>query len=60
MMNSLFPFPALATWDKGTALKSAKKLRDLNPSLLAVGHGKMLKLPQELLDIAITEAEKNF
>jgi len=60
MMNPLFPFPALATWDKSTALKSAKKLRDLNPSLLAVGHGKMLKQPQELLDIAIAEAEKNF
>ncbi|MFF2177752.1 MBL fold metallo-hydrolase [Lysinibacillus sp. NPDC058147] len=60
MMNPLFPFPALATWDKSTALNSAKKLRDLNPSLLAVGHGKMLKQPQELLDIAIAEAEKNF
>ncbi|MFJ6208473.1 MBL fold metallo-hydrolase [Lysinibacillus sp. NPDC092081] len=60
MMNRLFPFPALATWDKSTALKSAKKLRDLNPSLLAVGHGKMLKHPQELLDMALAEAEKNF
>ncbi|KOP80351.1 hypothetical protein AMS59_02865 [Lysinibacillus sp. FJAT-14745] len=60
VMNPLFPFPALATWDKSTALISAKKLRDLHPSLLAVGHGKMLKQPQELLDIAIAEAEKNF
>ncbi|MFJ7981682.1 MBL fold metallo-hydrolase [Lysinibacillus xylanilyticus] len=60
VMNPFFPFPALATWDKSTALKSAIKLRDLNPSLLAVGHGKMLKQPQELLDIAIAEAEKNF
>lgn len=60
VMNPLFPFPAFATWDKSTALISAKKLRDLNPSLLAVGHGKMLKQPQELLDIAIAEAEKNF
>lgn len=60
MMNPLFPFPALATWDKSTALKSAIKLRSLDPSLLAVGHGKMLEQPQELLDIAIAEAEKNF
>jgi len=60
MMNPLFPFPALATWDKETALKSAKKLSDLNPSLLAVGHGKMLKQPRELLNIAIAEAKKSF
>ncbi|MFJ7734081.1 MBL fold metallo-hydrolase [Lysinibacillus sp. NPDC097231] len=60
MMYPLFPFPALATWDKSTALNSAKKLRDLNPSLLAVGHGKMLQQPQELLDLAIAEAEKIF
>jgi len=60
MLNPLFPFPAFATWDKETALKSAKKLSDLNPSLLAVGHGKMLKQPQERLNIAIAEAEKAF
>lgn len=60
MMNPLFPFPALATWDKHSALSSAKKLSELNPSLLAVGHGKMLKNPQELLNMAIAEAEKNF
>ncbi|MGE7112876.1 MBL fold metallo-hydrolase [Lysinibacillus sp. NPDC047702] len=60
IMYPLFPFPALATWDKSTALESVKKLSELNPSLLAVGHGKMLMQPQELLKIAITEAEKNF
>lgn len=60
MMNPLFPFPALATWDKETALKSARKLSELNPSLLAVGHGKMVKQPQELLNMAIAEAEKAF
>ncbi len=60
MMNPLFPFPALATWDKETALKSAKKLSEVNPSLLAVGHGKMVKQPQELLNMAIAEAEKAF
>jgi len=60
MSNPLFPFPALATWDNETALKSAKKISDLNPSLLAVGHGKMLKQPLERLNIAIAEAEKSF
>lgn len=60
MMNPMFPFPALATWDKCTALESAKKLSDYKPSLLAVGHGKMLKQPRELLDSAIAEAEMKF
>lgn len=60
MMNPLFPFPALATWDKCTALESAKKISDYKPGLLAVGHGKMLKQPQHLLDIAIAEAEMKF
>ena len=60
MMNPLFPFPALATWEKSTALESAKKLVDYKPSILAVGHGKMLKQPQELLDLAIAEAEIKF
>jgi len=60
MMNPLFPFPALATWDKSTALESAKKISEYHPSLLAVGHGKMLMQPQELLEIAIADAEKSF
>lgn len=60
MMNPMFPFPALATWDKCTALESAKKLSDYKPNLLAVGHGKMLKQPQKLLDKAIAQAEIKF
>ncbi|WP_369435948.1 MBL fold metallo-hydrolase [Lysinibacillus fusiformis] len=60
MMNPLFPFPALATWDKCTALESAKKLSDYKPNLLAVGHGKMLEQPQKLLDRAIAQAEIKF
>lgn len=60
MMNPLFPFPALATWDKHIALESAKKVIDYKPSLLAVGHGKMLEQPQELLALAIAKAEMKF
>lgn len=60
MVNPLFPFPALVTWDKCTALESAKKIKDYQPSLLAVGHGKVLKQPQELLNLAITKAEMKF
>lgn len=52
-----FPFPALATWHKPTALESARKLRALNPSLLAVGHGRMLENPGGSIDRAIAEAE---
>ncbi|SDC90198.1 Glyoxylase, beta-lactamase superfamily II [Paenibacillus sp. UNCCL117] len=52
-----FPFPAMATWDKRTALESARKLEALNPSLLAVGHGNIVKQPEEVMNRAIREAE---
>ncbi|TJY42243.1 MBL fold metallo-hydrolase [Cohnella pontilimi] len=54
-----FPFPAFGTWDKATALASAKKLRDLSPTLLAVGHGKMIEKPAQAMDRAIQEAEQS-
>ncbi|MDF2938302.1 MAG: fold metallo-hydrolase [Paenibacillaceae bacterium] len=53
----LFPFPAMATWSKREALASAQKLRRLEPSLLAVGHGRMLAQPGSDLDRVIAEAE---
>ena len=55
----LFPFPAFATWDKQTALESARKIRELNPRLLAVGHGQMIDKPMDAIDLAIAESEKN-
>lgn len=54
-----FPFPAMATWNKQAALESARKLRGYHPSLLAVGHGSMLKQPGAAIDHAIAEAEQN-
>ncbi|WLR52124.1 MBL fold metallo-hydrolase [Bacillus tianshenii] len=57
-LKSFFPFPAMATWHKETALESARKLSRLNPSLLAVGHGRMLKDPAYAIKKAITEAEQ--
>jgi glyoxylase-like metal-dependent hydrolase (beta-lactamase superfamily II) len=48
-----FPQPALATWDKPLALSSARKLRALSPSRLAVGHGPVLSHPREMMDRAI-------
>lgn len=55
-----FPFPALATWHKPTALESARALRALNPSRLAVGHGRVLESPCEAMDGAIREAAANW
>lgn len=54
-----FPFPAMATWSKELALESARKLREHRPSLLAVGHGSMLSRPEEALNRAIADAERN-
>jgi glyoxylase-like metal-dependent hydrolase (beta-lactamase superfamily II) len=60
VMRWLFPFPAMATWHKPTALQSAKALRALNPSRLAVGHGKVLEDPLAAMDQAIGEAQNKF
>lgn len=51
----LFPFPAMATWNKEAALKSAEKIAAYNISLLAVGHGDLLKNPQDQLKEIITK-----
>jgi glyoxylase-like metal-dependent hydrolase (beta-lactamase superfamily II) len=53
-----FPFPAFGTWNKEVALESAQKLRLLSPTLLAVGHGAMIKNPLSAIDQAIAEAAK--
>jgi glyoxylase-like metal-dependent hydrolase (beta-lactamase superfamily II) len=53
----LFPFPAMATWNKKAAFESAKKICELKPSLLAVGHGELLKSPAEYIEKAIQKAE---
>ncbi|GAA0335248.1 MBL fold metallo-hydrolase [Bacillus carboniphilus] len=54
-----FPFPAMATWNKEVAIESANKLLGFNPSLLAVGHGKMIDQPNHLIDRAIQEANEH-
>lgn len=53
-----FPFPAMATWDKGKAMESAEKLLVLEPSLLAVGHGSMLSQPQSMMKRVIEEGRR--
>src|SRR5579885_1984546 len=52
-VKPLFPLPALATWHKASALESARKLRALAPSRLAVGHGRVLEQPLAAMDRAI-------
>lgn len=54
-----FPFPALATWHRPTALQSARRLCELRPARLAVGHGEILEQPLAALDRAIAEAERS-
>lgn len=55
-VRPLFPLPGLATWDKPTALQSAVRLRDLKPSLLAVGHGAVIDSPVAAMERAIEAA----
>lgn len=51
-----FPFPAIATWHRPSALESARRLRGLEPARLAVGHGEVLDQPVAAIDQAIAEA----
>jgi glyoxylase-like metal-dependent hydrolase (beta-lactamase superfamily II) len=55
----MFPLPAMATWHKPTALESARRLRQLDPSRLAVGHGAVIEAPGPAMDRAIAEAERS-
>lgn len=55
-----FPFPAFGTWNKELALTTAKKLVQINPTLLAVGHGNLLQDPVPALHRAIAKAEANW
>ncbi len=60
VLRPLFPFPAMATWNKHAALASATALRALQPTLLAVGHGNALRDPAAAMDRAIEAARKAF
>lgn len=55
----LFPLPAQATWYKPFCLESARKLLAFQPSLLAVGHGRLLPQPQEAMQRAIDVMERD-
>lgn len=57
-LRPLFPLPALATWSKEAAVQSAYRLAAMRPSLLAVGHGKMITDPTQAMEGAIARAER--
>ena len=54
----MFPFPWLFTWDRGLALRSAERIRDLKPSRLALGHGPVVEAPDAALARAIDVARR--
>ena len=56
----LFPFPALATWNKPAALATVEALRKLEPSRLATGHGDVLEKPAAAMERAIEAARRAF
>ncbi|WP_050183098.1 MBL fold metallo-hydrolase [Domibacillus robiginosus] len=57
-LKPMFPFPAFGTWDKQTAIESAKQIEFLRPSLLASGHGYVISNPESAIRQAIGEAER--
>ncbi|MDF2921907.1 MAG: hypothetical protein K0R57_821 [Paenibacillaceae bacterium] len=56
-LKPLFPFPAMATWNKEQALITARRLLDQEPELLASGHGRMLRQPYAAMGRAVAAAE---
>ncbi|MGH2461749.1 MAG: MBL fold metallo-hydrolase [Chloroflexota bacterium] len=57
VVRPLFPFPAMGTWDRPTSVASARALRDLAPTRLAVGHGAVLVDPLAAMGRAIAAAK---
>jgi len=60
VLRPLFPFAAMATWNKQTALESATRLQRLQPSLLAPGHGNAIRDPAAAIERAMEAARRAF
>ena len=60
VLRLVFPFMAMGTWHRPTALASARAVLDLAPTRLCVGHGEPLMSPAASLERAIAEAERKF
>jgi glyoxylase-like metal-dependent hydrolase (beta-lactamase superfamily II) len=54
-----FPFATMATWDKQKDLESARALRELEPSVLLVGHGPAVREPGPAMQEAIARSERS-
>ncbi|HLH65757.1 MAG TPA: MBL fold metallo-hydrolase [Solirubrobacteraceae bacterium] len=53
-----FPLAAGATFDRAENVRSAQALRDLDPTLLAVGHGPAVRSPAAAMDAALRRARR--
>ena len=53
-----FPLATMGTNDRPTDLASARKLRALDPAMLAVGHGNPVRTPGSAMDVAIARAQR--
>lgn len=56
-LGQRFPLAAMATQDRVQVVESARALRELDPTVLAVGHGPSLHAPAAAMDAAIARAE---
>ncbi|MBS7526868.1 MBL fold metallo-hydrolase [Fusibacter paucivorans] len=56
-INWTFPFPALATWSKPLAVKSAELILALSPEVIGCGHGDMIHNPTVPLTQAINRSK---
>lgn len=54
-----FPLAAMATWDRDRDLESAQALAQLDPSLLAVGHGPVTRSPRAAMERAIERGARS-
>jgi glyoxylase-like metal-dependent hydrolase (beta-lactamase superfamily II) len=53
VLKLYFPFPWVFCWNRESAAENARKLRDLKPARLAVGHGKTAESPLAAMDRAV-------
>jgi glyoxylase-like metal-dependent hydrolase (beta-lactamase superfamily II) len=53
-----FPLVAMATWSGEQAIASARAIRELDPSLIVVGHGPAVAQPRDAIDAAIGRVQR--
>jgi len=53
VLKLYFPFPWVFSWNRELAAENARKLRNLKPARLAVGHGKTTESPLAAMDRAV-------